>query len=354
MILSPYTIAGVAVRLKRLTTNLVIILLGIFVFVAASPRVFADEPITAVPHEPATAAVSPVTQPVPTEGGGVAPESPPSEESTSSPEPAVEVVPPQINPPVFEGNEQQNTDFSCGPAALAAWIRLLGGEATEEELTLLAQTNAEEGTTFLNLKNAAITKGYINAIVYRLSLENIGQLTLPALVYLNVEGSDIGHYAVLYKIEGGTFFLKDPSAGNITKNRTEFATDFGEYAMINGLLAPFEPASAERSVNMAQAAAPVSSSEASTQPPSPLTTDTFAGPRSASVPLAATDTELRSVKGKWAFLIPLVVRGIVMRIAGHGAHHTFRLLGPSKHIQITIFRKGVKGSDINIRIPYPW
>jgi uncharacterized protein len=352
MILSPYQQRGFLVGLKRLTTNLVVILLGFFIFAAASPRVFAEEPIALAPTESDTTTASSVTDPILTDSEPGSSEN--LSESTSSSVALEEIVPPQINPSSFEGNEQQNTDFSCGPAALAAWIRLLGGETTEEELMVLAQTTAEEGTTFLNLKNAAIAKGYVNAHVYRLSLENIGQLTLPALVYLNVEGSDIGHYAVLYKIEGDVFFLKDPSAGNITKNRAEFTTDFGEYAMINGLLAPVESFSVDKSVDVAPATTPVTSPEASAQPPSSAPSETPASARSASVPMIATDTELCSVKGKWAFLIPLIVRGIVVRIAGHGAHHTFKLLGPSKHIQITIFRKGVKGSDINIRIPYPW
>jgi len=44
--------------------------------------------------------------------------------------------------------------------------------------------------------------------------------------------------------------------------------------------------------------------------------------------------------------------GIRVRI--HPPHHTFPIVGRAWHIQITIWRRGVPGSDINIRIPIYW
>ncbi|HVX58568.1 MAG TPA: PA14 domain-containing protein [Candidatus Saccharimonadales bacterium] len=44
----------------------------------------------------------------------------------------------------------------------------------------------------------------------------------------------------------------------------------------------------------------------------------------------------------------------VVIIAKHEAHHPFELLnlGKRKHIQVTIYKKGIKGSDRHLRIPY--
>jgi RHS repeat-associated protein len=44
--------------------------------------------------------------------------------------------------------------------------------------------------------------------------------------------------------------------------------------------------------------------------------------------------------------------GLKVRI--HPPHHTFPVIGRAWHIQITIWRRGIPGSDINIRIPIYW
>jgi len=42
-----------------------------------------------------------------------------------------------------------------------------------------------------------------------------------------------------------------------------------------------------------------------------------------------------------------------LKIELHGAHHTFGRLGKRKHIQMMIYRQGVKGSHKILRIPLP-
>jgi hypothetical protein len=42
-----------------------------------------------------------------------------------------------------------------------------------------------------------------------------------------------------------------------------------------------------------------------------------------------------------------------LKIKLHGAHHTFGRLGKRKHIQMMIYRQGVKRSHKIIRIPLP-
>jgi RHS repeat-associated protein len=48
------------------------------------------------------------------------------------------------------------------------------------------------------------------------------------------------------------------------------------------------------------------------------------------------------------------LEGLDAKVALHEAHHTFWWGERMRHIQITIWRTGVKGSGINIRIPWPW
>jgi RHS repeat-associated protein len=44
----------------------------------------------------------------------------------------------------------------------------------------------------------------------------------------------------------------------------------------------------------------------------------------------------------------------MLKIAIHGAHHAFRWIGKARHIQIMLWRAGIKGSHHILRIPFPW
>jgi len=46
--------------------------------------------------------------------------------------------------------------------------------------------------------------------------------------------------------------------------------------------------------------------------------------------------------------------GVTSRVAIHGAHHTFPLVGRAAHIQVNVWRIGVPGSGRALRIPLPW
>jgi hypothetical protein len=47
------------------------------------------------------------------------------------------------------------------------------------------------------------------------------------------------------------------------------------------------------------------------------------------------------------------IKRIRVKPAIHPAHHTFPLVGRRRHIQLTVYLKGIKGTQINIRIPLP-
>lgn len=46
--------------------------------------------------------------------------------------------------------------------------------------------------------------------------------------------------------------------------------------------------------------------------------------------------------------------GVTSRVAIHGAHHVFPLVGRAAHVQVNVWRIGVKGSGVAFRIPLPW
>ncbi len=48
--------------------------------------------------------------------------------------------------------------------------------------------------------------------------------------------------------------------------------------------------------------------------------------------------------------------GLETKVALHGAHHAFELLGGARlaHLQVILWIAGQKGSDISLRIPFPW
>lgn len=47
-------------------------------------------------------------------------------------------------------------------------------------------------------------------------------------------------------------------------------------------------------------------------------------------------------------------RGGAVKIAVHGAHHTFGRLGKLAHVRVNWWVRGVKGSGRVMRIPLPW
>ena len=54
-------------------------------------------------------------------------------------------------------------------------------------------------------------------------------------------------------------------------------------------------------------------------------------------------------------LAPIYIGAIGLRLAYHGAHHTFRLVGKSRHVQLNWWIKGSKpGKGGVFRIPWQW
>lgn len=113
---------------------------------------------------------------------------------------------------------QQQTDFSCGAAALATVLRYaFNFDATEEAVVegLLKISDPKvvqrEGFSMLDLKNYAEAIG-LKGFGVKTDIENLRNLTVPVIVLLTIKGYD--HFVVLKKVDARYAYVADPALGN--------------------------------------------------------------------------------------------------------------------------------------------
>jgi hypothetical protein len=109
--------------------------------------------------------------------------------------------------------QRQARPENCGPAALAAVCRHYGIAATEVELAALAGTTAE-GTSMWGLQQAARHKGLV-ADGWKLRVGELPRVPKPCILYFHA-----GHFAVLMGVSARSYFLADPSLGQIVVPRS--------------------------------------------------------------------------------------------------------------------------------------
>ncbi|ART80283.1 C39 family peptidase [Oceanisphaera avium] len=127
----------------------------------------------------------------------------------------------------FIGVEQQQTDFSCGAASLATILKYSYNIKTNEKWVMdgmLAMSDpelvAQYGFSMLDMKNYVEMLG-MEAKGFKVAAENIHQLTIPAIVLLNLKG--FHHFVVLKKVDDeGRVYLADPALGNKVIEMEEF------------------------------------------------------------------------------------------------------------------------------------
>lgn len=119
----------------------------------------------------------------------------------------------------FIGVERQQTDFSCGAASVATILKYSYDMPTNEKWVMdgmLAMADPElvsqYGFSMLDMKNYVEMLG-MEAKGFQVSAEDITELTIPAIVLLNLNG--FHHFVVLKKIdEQLRVYLADPALGN--------------------------------------------------------------------------------------------------------------------------------------------
>jgi len=118
----------------------------------------------------------------------------------------------------YRGMVPQRYDFSCGAASLATIMKFYYGlEVSEEEIVKgMIELGDEEkikkdGFSLLDLKRYANKRGFV-ANGYRIKVEDLHKLKIPAIVLLNTRG--YSHFVVLKGAKGGQVYVADPAAGN--------------------------------------------------------------------------------------------------------------------------------------------
>jgi predicted double-glycine peptidase len=154
---------------------------------------------------------------------------------------------------------RQQTDFSCGAAAVATIFNYGYGRRTSETQILVNMLRVADpvvvrarGFSLLDIKR------YVEAIGmrgegYQVPFESLYQLRVPVIVLLNTRGYK--HFVVLRKARDGYVQLADPALGNRILWREDFEANWNGivFAILaepyneNNILAnPPEPLSARR------------------------------------------------------------------------------------------------------------
>lgn len=159
----------------------------------------------------------------------------------------------------------QNTDFSCGAAALATILKYAyGRQVTEEEVIdgLLKVSDAEivreRGFSLLDLKNYTQTLG-LRGRGYGMAPENLERIKVPIIVLLDIRGYK--HFVVLKKTTQDKVYIADPALGNRIMDKKDFTVGWNRviFAVIGQgfkrdsvLLTPKEALTARSTVDIMQ------------------------------------------------------------------------------------------------------
>lgn len=158
---------------------------------------------------------------------------------------------------------KQNTDFSCGAAALATILKYAYDmNVTEDSVTkgLMRisdpKTVREKGFSLLDLKHYVERLG-LQAHGYRVKTEQLKLLKIPAIVLLDIKGYK--HFAVITKVTPDKIYLADPALGNRVSTPEEFDQSWNHLLFIitgkgydaqTVLTRPAEPLSARKLANV--------------------------------------------------------------------------------------------------------
>jgi uncharacterized protein len=136
---------------------------------------------------------------------------------------------------------KQETDYSCGAAALATLMRFyFHDEVSEKEILDLLQQKlspeekkdrAAKGFTLLELKQIAEMRGY-QAAGFRMPIWELAEVVAPVIVF--VEPFGYKHFAVYRGIDRGRVYLADPSRGNLRMSIGHFLDEWSGIVFVLG------------------------------------------------------------------------------------------------------------------------
>jgi len=120
----------------------------------------------------------------------------------------------------------QQTDFSCGAAALATILKYAyGRDSTEREVIegMMAVADADlvhdQGFSMLDMKRYVETIG-LRGRGYSVQAQALEQLQVPTIAVIEVNG--FHHFVVLKKTVGDRVYIGDPALGNRMMSKSAF------------------------------------------------------------------------------------------------------------------------------------
>ena len=110
---------------------------------------------------------------------------------------------------------KQHDTKDCGPTCLKIIAKHYGRVVSIQQIRQLSETT-REGSSLLDLSNAA-EKMEFRSLAVKIDLNKIVDIPLPSIIHWNKN-----HFAVLYKIKKGLYYVSDPAHGLLRYNKAEF------------------------------------------------------------------------------------------------------------------------------------
>lgn len=110
---------------------------------------------------------------------------------------------------------KQKDGKDCGPTCLKIIAKHYNKTISIQHLRTISETT-RVGSSLLGLSDAAEKIGF-RSLGVKLTLERLKEAPVPCVVHWNKN-----HYAVLYKVNNGSYYVSDPAHGLLKYNKDEF------------------------------------------------------------------------------------------------------------------------------------
>lgn len=136
----------------------------------------------------------------------------------------------------FTNLVRQQTDFSCGAAALATIFNYAYGKSTSEQQVLVNMLKIadpdvirEKGFSLLDMKNYVLAVG-MTGQGYEVEYDALMNLKVPAIALLDIK--NYKHFVVVRKVRDDFVQIGDPALGNRTMSRRDFLKSWNNVVFV--------------------------------------------------------------------------------------------------------------------------
>ena len=136
----------------------------------------------------------------------------------------------------FTNLVRQQTDFSCGAAAMATIFKYAYGKRTTEQQVLVNMLKVadpdlvkEKGFSLLDMKNYAKAVG-MAAEGYQVEYDALKELKVPAIALLNLNGYK--HFVIIRKADDHYVHVGDPALANRVMSRANFQKSWNQVLFV--------------------------------------------------------------------------------------------------------------------------